>query len=159
MGELQAKSGDSSRWKRRKEDRPGEILAAALKTFASKGFTATRLDEVAKEAGISKGTLYLYFESKEALFKAVVTHYIVPQIASAEQQAEYGNQHQDSNSHETLLLGDGPATLRFVVLSFLWRRSPMDGVWYFPINQPGSQTRYKTRGVDAVGADLRFIRE
>lgn len=88
MSELHTCSQESLRWKRRKEDRPGEILAAALKTFASKGFTATRLDEVAKAAGISKGTLYLYFESKEALFKAVVTHFIVPQIARAEETAE-----------------------------------------------------------------------
>lgn len=72
------------KWQRRKDDRPGEILFAALQVFSSKGFNATRLDEVAKKAGISKGTLYLYFDSKQALFKAVVTEFVLPQIQQAE---------------------------------------------------------------------------
>lgn len=57
---------------RRKEARPGELLAAALDLFVEKGFAATRAEEVAKRAGVSKGTLFLYFASKEELFKAVV---------------------------------------------------------------------------------------
>lgn len=57
---------------RRKEARPGELLAAALDLFVEKGFAATRVDEVAQRAGVSKGTLFLYFASKEELFKAVV---------------------------------------------------------------------------------------
>ena len=57
---------------RRKEARPGELLAAALELFVEKGFAATRVEEVAKRAGVSKGTLFLYFSSKEELFKAVV---------------------------------------------------------------------------------------
>lgn len=57
---------------RRKEARPGELLAAALDLFVEKGFAATRAEEVAAHAGVSKGTLFLYFESKEELFKAVV---------------------------------------------------------------------------------------
>lgn len=57
---------------RRKEDRPGELLAAALQLFVEKGFAATRAEEVARRAGVSKGTLFLYFASKEELFKAVV---------------------------------------------------------------------------------------
>jgi TetR/AcrR family transcriptional regulator len=57
---------------RRKEARPGELLAAALELFVEKGFAATRAEEVAKRAGVSKGTLFLYFASKEELFKAVV---------------------------------------------------------------------------------------
>ncbi|HPH12670.1 MAG TPA: TetR/AcrR family transcriptional regulator [Burkholderiaceae bacterium] len=57
---------------RRKEARPGELLAEALELFVEKGFAATRADEVAKRAGVSKGTLFLYFSSKEELFKAVV---------------------------------------------------------------------------------------
>ena len=83
-----SENNDSCRWRRRKENRPSEILAAALKAFSSKGFAATKLDNVAKEAGVSKGTLYLYFESKEALFKAVVTEFVLPQIERAEEQAE-----------------------------------------------------------------------
>ncbi|MEY4882778.1 MAG: hypothetical protein RIS34_632 [Pseudomonadota bacterium] len=57
---------------RRKEARPGELLAAALELFVEKGYAATRAEEVAKRAGVSKGTLFLYFSSKEELFKAVV---------------------------------------------------------------------------------------
>lgn len=57
---------------RRKEARPGELLDAALDLFVEKGFAATRAEEVAALAGVSKGTLFLYFQSKEELFKAVV---------------------------------------------------------------------------------------
>ena len=57
---------------RRKEARPGELVAAALDLFVEKGFAATRAEEVAARAGVSKGTLFLYFPTKEDLFKAVV---------------------------------------------------------------------------------------
>ncbi len=57
---------------RRKEARPGELLAAALDLFVEKGYAATKSEEVARRAGVSKGTLFLYFASKEELFKAVV---------------------------------------------------------------------------------------
>lgn len=57
---------------RRKQARPGELLDAALNLFVEKGFTATRMEEVAQRAGVSKGTVFLYFPSKEELFKAVV---------------------------------------------------------------------------------------
>nr|WP_315233162.1 TetR/AcrR family transcriptional regulator [uncultured Albidiferax sp.] len=57
---------------RRKESRPSELLAAALDLFVEKGFAATRVEEVAQRAGVSKGTLFLYFPSKDELFKAVV---------------------------------------------------------------------------------------
>ena len=57
---------------RRKQARPGELLDAALDLFVEKGFAATRVEEVAARAGVSKGTLFLYFPSKEELFKAVV---------------------------------------------------------------------------------------
>ena len=57
---------------RRKEARPRELLDAALALFVEKGFTATRSEEVAARAGVSKGTLFLYFQSKEDLFKAVI---------------------------------------------------------------------------------------
>jgi len=57
---------------RRKDARPAELLAAALDLFVEKGYAATRVDDVAQRAGVSKGTLFLYFSSKEELFKAVV---------------------------------------------------------------------------------------
>ncbi len=70
--------------KRRKEARPAELLEAALGLFVEKGFTATRLEDVAARAGVSKGTLYLYFENKDALFKAVIQEGIIPVIAENE---------------------------------------------------------------------------
>lgn len=63
---------------RRKEARPAELLAAALDHFVERGFAATKLDDVAAQAGVSKGTLYLYFGSKEALFQAVIQQGILP---------------------------------------------------------------------------------
>lgn len=68
------------RWKRRAEDRPREICAAALEVFAEKGFAAAKLDEIARRAGVSKGTLYLYFADKEELFRAVVRDTVAPNI-------------------------------------------------------------------------------
>lgn len=70
--------------KRRKEARPAELMAAALGLFVDKGFAATRLEDIAAQAGVSKGTLYLYFESKEALFKAVIQEGIVPVLLENE---------------------------------------------------------------------------
>ncbi|WP_434514866.1 TetR/AcrR family transcriptional regulator [Dechloromonas sp. ARDL1] len=70
--------------KRRKEARPSELLAAALDLFVEKGYAATRLEDVASRAGVSKGTLYLYYENKEALFKAVIQEGIIPVIAENE---------------------------------------------------------------------------
>jgi AcrR family transcriptional regulator len=71
--------------RRRKEARPAELTAAALELFVEKGYAATRLDDVAAAAGVSKGTLYLYFDSKEALFKAVVREGLLPALAEGEQ--------------------------------------------------------------------------
>jgi AcrR family transcriptional regulator len=75
------------RWERRKDARPGELASAALELFIEKGFSATRLDDVAKRAGVSKGTLYLYFDSKEDLFKAVVREGIIPKFVEFEGEA------------------------------------------------------------------------
>ena len=66
---------------RRKADRPQELLDAALTLFVSKGLAATRAEEVARLAGVSKGTLYLYYASKDELFKAVVRHSFSEMIA------------------------------------------------------------------------------
>lgn len=77
----------SPRWRRRKEARPHEITAAALELFAERGFAVARLEDVAARAGISKGTLYLYFPNKEELFKAVVRDAVVATIDEAERLA------------------------------------------------------------------------
>jgi AcrR family transcriptional regulator len=66
------------RWRRRKQARPEELVAAALALFAEQGFAATRMRDVAKRAGVSKGTAYLYFQSKEDLLRAAVRGSIVP---------------------------------------------------------------------------------
>jgi len=66
---------------RRKEARPKELLDAALDLFVEKGFAATRSEEVASRAGVSKGTLYLYYPSKEELLKEVIRQNVVNQIA------------------------------------------------------------------------------
>ena len=68
------------KFRRRPEARPAEILAAALEVFAARGFHSARLEEVAKKAGVSKGALYLYFETKADLFRAVVRDAISPNI-------------------------------------------------------------------------------
>lgn len=73
------------RWRRRKDARPAEIVAAALACFTERGFSATRLDEIAKRAGVTKGTLYLYFSNKEDLFKAAVRQSLVPILARSEE--------------------------------------------------------------------------
>jgi AcrR family transcriptional regulator len=81
------------RWSRRKEARPAELTSAALELFVERGFAATRLEDVARRAGVSKGTLYLYFESKEELFKAVVREGLVPALERGERMLE---QHRGS---------------------------------------------------------------
>jgi AcrR family transcriptional regulator len=71
----------AAKWRRRKEARPTEILTAALDSFAERGYAGTKLDDVAKRAGVTKGTLYLYFPNKEELFKAVVREALAPRVA------------------------------------------------------------------------------
>lgn len=73
---------------RRKETRPQELLDAALALFVEKGFAATRSEEVARAAGVSKGTLYLYYPSKEELFKAVVRQKLSGLIAEGQEKVE-----------------------------------------------------------------------
>jgi AcrR family transcriptional regulator len=72
------------RQKRRKDERPDEILAAALTIFSRDGFSGARLDEIAELAGCTKGTIYVYFNSKEELFKAVVRKLITPEFRRAD---------------------------------------------------------------------------
>lgn len=76
------------RWERRKQARPGELLDAALELFVDKGFAATRLEDVAARAGVSKGTLYLYFADKEDLLKAVVRGNLVPLLEAFRHEIE-----------------------------------------------------------------------
>ncbi|MGL6045660.1 MAG: TetR/AcrR family transcriptional regulator [Vogesella sp.] len=70
-----------ARWRRRKEVRPAEILDAALALFVEKGFKTTKMEDIAKAAGVTKGTPYLYFENKEDIFKAVIRENLVTRLA------------------------------------------------------------------------------
>ena len=72
------------RWQRRKEDRSGEILAAALACFSKSGFAATRMDDIARKARIAKGTIYLYFKNKEAVFKALARASVATRLDAVE---------------------------------------------------------------------------
>ncbi len=93
---------------RRKEARPQELLQAALALFVEKGFAATRAEEVAQRAGVSKGTLYLYYPSKEELFKAVVRQNLSSLIKEGIELAE---------AHE----GDSSALLGLLLQTW-WQR-------------------------------------
>jgi AcrR family transcriptional regulator len=75
------------KWRRRKSQRPAEIIAAALEVFSEKGFAAAKLDEIARLAGVSKGALYLYFETKEDLFRAVVQEAVAPNVSQVQSLA------------------------------------------------------------------------
>lgn len=76
------------KFQRRKEDRPGEIALAALAVFSEKGFAAAKLDEIARRAGVSKGALYLYYETKEDIFHAVVKTAVAPNLAAVRARIE-----------------------------------------------------------------------
>ncbi|HEY8580128.1 MAG TPA: helix-turn-helix domain-containing protein, partial [Beijerinckiaceae bacterium] len=88
--------------RRRKEARPGEIVEAGLQEFAEAGFAAARLEDVARRAGVAKGTIYRYFDSKEALFEAAARSRIGPVFAEIDRIVDdYG--------------GDTPSLLRLVL--------------------------------------------
>lgn len=106
-------AGRALKWERRKDERPGELLVAALDMFAERGYAATRLDDVARAAGVSKGTLYLYYANKEDLFKAVVRSTIVAWLD------DYRRSLDDGSSCETLLVGYLEGLWRHVVDSRL----------------------------------------
>lgn len=82
-------NASSPKWRRRADDRPDEVMDAALDLFIEKGFAATRVQDIAHRAGLSKGALYLYFDSKEAIFKALVRRAIVPMVEDGESMAKH----------------------------------------------------------------------
>ena len=73
------------RWRRRKDARPKELLESAISVFIERGFARTRMQDVARRAGVTKGTLYLYYPSKDELFKAVVRQTVLAAVENAEQ--------------------------------------------------------------------------
>ena len=78
-------SSATPRWTRRKEARPAEVLKAALAVFVERGFAGAKLDDVAARAGVSKGTLYLYYKNKQELYKAVIREVLASPLADAQQ--------------------------------------------------------------------------
>ena len=115
------------RWERRKQARPSELVAAALALFVEKGYAGTRLEDVAARAGVSKGTLYLYFANKEELFKAVVRENIVRNIAQAQQMV---------SAYE----GDTGALLAHLMREW-WRRigdTPASGIPKLVVSESGN---------------------
>ena len=138
---------------RRKDARPGELLAAALDLFVEKGFAATRVEEVAKRAGVSKGTLFLYFSSKDELFKAVVRENISGRFAEWNDEFECF----EGSSAEMLRygltswwekIGSTKASGIPKLMMSEARNFPELGAFYqHEVMQPGSCLVYTSRGV------------
>jgi len=78
------------KWRRRPEDRPQQIIEAALEVFGECGLAKSRLQDIAQRAGVSKGTIYLYFPNKEELFREMIRQTAVAAIASGEKVTEHG---------------------------------------------------------------------
>ncbi len=109
---LRKDPSSSARRRERKDTRPQEIVAAAFEEFATHGYAATRLEDVASRARVSKGLPYLYFKTKEALFKAVVKSVITPHFDAIRKQMD-----STDMSSEEFLKGPFLAFIQELVLS------------------------------------------
>src|SRR6187455_782508 len=78
-----APAGQEPRWRRLPEERPRQIIDAALEVFGERGLAGARLEDIARRAGVSKGTIYLYFSNKEELFREVVRAVVVDRLREA----------------------------------------------------------------------------
>jgi AcrR family transcriptional regulator len=87
-GPVSARRKASNARKRGGADKREAILAAALDEFSSRGFAATRLEDVAKRAGVAKGTIYLYFRDKESLFQELIRAMLIPVVGTIEALGE-----------------------------------------------------------------------
>ncbi|PHS21908.1 MAG: TetR family transcriptional regulator [Robiginitomaculum sp.] len=132
------------RWQRQPEERPGQILDAALAVFRAQGFGAARMDEIAQKAGISKGTIYLYFKSKNAVLEALIDRAITPIARQLEAMAYHAPQGPVTPVLQTMLSFaatnlEAPATRavpmlvineagRFPELASLYRKQVVDVV-------------------------------
>jgi AcrR family transcriptional regulator len=96
-------SASEPRWRRLPEERPRQILDAAVAVFGEKGIAGARLEDIATRAGVSKGTIYLYFHSKEELFREVVRDTIVAAIERGEQL--FANRDSAAEALRALLCG------------------------------------------------------
>ena len=143
--------------RRQKEARPQQLLDAALVLFVEKGFAATRAEEVAQRAGVSKGTLYLYYPSKEGLLKAVIREHLSTRIAAGAAEVE---RHRGSASgllREVLSrwwldVFDSPTSGVFKLIITEVRNFPDLAEFYSrEVVQPGEQliARVIQRGIDS----------
>ena len=107
------------KWRRLPEERPQQILAAAFEEFGEHGLAGARLDDIARRAGVAKGTIYLYFPNKEALFKEMIRHTVVARLEQAEVELD-------------ALTGTGPEQVREYM-----RR------WWAYLETPEFQTVYR----------------
>lgn len=143
-------------YQRRKEHRPGEIVDAAFAAFAENGYAATRVEEVAQRAGVSKGLMYLYFKTKEELFKAVVKNIVVRRVDTL----ILGLEESELSSEEFLrgpllnFMKQVPGSPITVVIRLLLSEGPrhpdlVDYYWENVVNR-GLQaiTRFVERGVE-----------
>jgi len=142
---------------RRKDARPLELLEAALALFVEKGFAATRAEEVAQRAGVSKGTLYLYYPSKEELFKAVIAHYLSARIADTAQRVDAYRGRMGPLLEDMLVawwqqVYDSPASGTFKIIISEVRNFPEIAEFYVQqVIEPGSALigRIVQRGIDS----------
>jgi AcrR family transcriptional regulator len=143
--------------RRQKEARPQQLLDAALTLFVEKGFAATRAEEVAQRAGVSKGTLYLYYPSKEELLKAVIREHLSSRIAAGAAEAE---KHRGAVAHLLrevfsrwcLEVFDGPTSGVFKLIITEVRNFPdLAGFYTREVVQPAEQliARIVQRGIDS----------
>lgn len=129
---------------RRKQARPQELLDAALALFTERGFAATRSEEVAARAGVSKGTLYLYYPSKEELLKAVIRHYLAAEVEAGRREV----QNHRGDMRDVLLkvlpdwwhrVFDSPASAVFKLVFTEGRNFPDIAAYYADeVIEPGS---------------------
>ena len=151
--------------RRRKDARPAELLEAALTLFVEKGFAATRSEEVAKAAGVSKGTLYLYFPSKEELLKAVIQHFMGTEIETGIQEAAAADG-PIAEVMETLLVNwwrriyEGPASGVFKLMITEVRNFPEIGeFWVERVVAPGHAivSGLIRRGIDRGEFEVDYV--
>jgi len=158
---------------RRKEARPQELLDAALALFAEKGFAATRSEEVAARAGVAKGTLYLYYPSKEELLKAVISQRLSSQITAAAEQTDAFEGPTEQLMNEVLTdwwvkVFDSPTAAVFKLITTEMRNFPEIADFYVrEVVEPGKQLvgriiergirRGEFRRVDVASAVLSLI--
>ena len=142
---------------RRKDARPQELLDAALALFVEKGFAATRAEEVAQRAGVSKGTLYLYYPSKEELLKAVIAQFVSARIQQTAVQVEQYQGPLAPLLTETLVqwwqeMVESPASGTFKLMIGEARNFPEIAAFYVrEVIEPGHQlvAGILTRGIVA----------